>query len=281
MQTCRKQLQALAQREPNMTQAVRNVIADCRTEQLNPHGNIGPEAQQPLEADCAAHAQDATGHLRGCVTRHGVLDDPALHTLAPTPAVPLRRALSLTSFLAYHVQGEAGMGYDAQATVAALAKDPDLAPLSEGGTVALPIDALRGTTGREAAPTWWTLQEDGDAGPVDGERYLRELALGDTECRTAAADGVVVEVIVPPAHLPGRPLYKPCALDAFDPDTRFRPDCSAAPYGRTHPQDGPSEDLAGRPELVGRSLAYADMGGADSVVRVAGLPWHAPDDAPT
>ncbi len=114
-------------------------------------------------------------------------------------------------------------------------------------------------------PCWWTWHIAGLTAPADGATYLAELAVGDGERGRADTDGCVVEVWVPPAEL-GEPLYKPSALDAFEPDSGFAPDLSDAAHGWTRPL---ATGLQPRPELVSRAVAYPRLGpGADPLTVV-------------
>jgi len=110
-----------------------------------------------------------------------------------------------------------------------------------------------GTTGELGTPTWWTFLEDGRKAPTDAVTYVEELMRGETSIKSARSQGGVVVII--PAHVLAGRTYKPCALDAFETDTGFRPDHSAKPYAVTCPV---KPELKGHPELISRSYRYSD-----------------------
>jgi len=268
-----KQIERLADKKPNMKQAVRNVKKDCQ-DNGNPHGNIKETVTESICKGCAGYSRDETAHLLDILNIHQSINSPELYTPAPSPHdnEPLRHVRSLTSFVAYHMIGRIPGEYD------------DLSDRKHyneyirerfdrnGNEIELEIEELNGTIGSsENNLAWWTFYRDGKDGakglPTNCETYMMELALGEHELNQIKEDKIGVEVSVNVKDLKHK-LYKPTALDSFEPDTRFRPELSGLPYGLTCPQE---DGLNPRPELVSRRVRYPEDIDADNV-RIKKLP---------
>lgn len=122
----------------------------------------------------------------------------------------------------------------------------------------LDLDLMQnGHTGRGDAPSWWTFDEPGQDTTDDPRDYALELALTAVDAVDVYIEQGLVEIRVPGPVLDGE-LYKPCSLDAFQPGTRFRPDLSDNPWGRTHPEQATTKS---RPELITRAIGYREWQG--------------------
>nr|VFJ71262.1 MAG: hypothetical protein BECKFW1821C_GA0114237_102626 [Candidatus Kentron sp. FW] len=251
MDNCLKRLRAFARKEPAYRQAVDNIEQDLRSE-TNPNGNIGPERKKALARGCADPKPDLSHIIPGYQT----IARPELTEPVAAPNAPLRRVMSLTNFVTYHLSGEVA---DTNSNVDELANDlkQELrSSMEQNEPVKYDIEDLSGNTGDLEKPSWWTFQDSHQPDMDDGERYLHELALSEVEISIAREDGMAIEVIIPEQIIP-EPLYKPCALDSFGEETRFRPDLGSAPFGRTAPT-GPGR--ISRPELISRSFSYHAIG---------------------
>nr|VFK38701.1 MAG: hypothetical protein BECKTC1821D_GA0114238_100540 [Candidatus Kentron sp. TC] len=243
MDNCLERLRAFAESNPAYEHAIRNIRRDLRSKD-NPHGNIGPERAKALASACA---DEPLPSLPNAIAKCRTMKRPdlAVEQIQKPPHAPLRRVMSLTCFVTYHMVSGADSHLSAER-----------AKREFRNTEEYRITRFRGATGHPEKPTWWTFRE-GDAPPTtgDGEHYLRELALSEATIKEAMENGMAVEVIVPEQIIPN-PLYKPCALDGFDEGTQFQPDLTDAPFGRTVPLD---PGLSGHPELISESLPYEKM----------------------
>jgi len=159
------------------------------------------------------------------------------------------------------------MSYDKR-TSAQLLKRDFLAKF-KNDTVELEMDELQGTTGRPEEPTWWTFYEKTCDAPGTGESYMHELALSESEIKTAEQDNTVVELSID-AEILGEPLYKPTALDSFIPDTKFEPELTGKTCGYTVPQN---PGLQSRPELVSSSVSYRRLN-MNTILTVKKIPYQ-------
>nr|VFK53263.1 MAG: hypothetical protein BECKTUN1418F_GA0071002_101814 [Candidatus Kentron sp. TUN]VFK54066.1 MAG: hypothetical protein BECKTUN1418E_GA0071001_102014 [Candidatus Kentron sp. TUN] len=251
-----KCLQAFAENEPAYRQAVENLFQDIRSEG-NPNGNIGPERTKALAGICNA---DSPLPLPDAIAECQTIRRPDLAEPVPRPDAPLRRVMSLTCFVTYHLLhvlgGRADINNDAEELIESL----KMAIVARNEPEEYDIEDFLGSTGQRDTPTWWTFREDADQPTMgNGERYLRELALSEATIEEAMNDGMAIEAIVPGEIIP-KSLYKPCALDSFQEETRFRPDLGDVPFGRTVPADS---DLVGHPELISQSFSYHEMSDKD------------------
>jgi hypothetical protein len=226
--------------------AIDNIVLDINGAG-NPHGNITSVAQESLNSCCKVP------HGGKCVDIEKVVRDHHSHQKASgavarnKPDEDLRRVVPFHTFVDYHHKG----GVKALANMVRV-----------GGikSTTIPIKAMRGETGRDTDPSWWTF---GPPPPDNGQQYADELALTveHKHPKGAAADAAmikgVVEVRIPPSAFP-KEVFKPSALDAFCRNSKFEPDLTSANYGWTKP-DIAKVGLARRPELVSQSFSYSEI----------------------
>jgi len=258
MDNCLKRLRAFAINEPAYRQAVENVFQDIRSAG-NPNGNIEPKRAEILADMCHS---DPSLPLPDAIAKCQTIERPDLAEPIQRPDAPLRRVMSLTCFITYHLLHTPGRRADINSDAEELKESLKMDIVARNKPEEYDIENFLGGTGKRNTPTWWTFREDDDR-PTKGdcEQYLRELALHEMTIKEAMNDSMAIEVIVPGEIIP-EPLYKPCALDSFQEETRFRPDLSNAPFGRTAPVD---PGLVGYPELISKSFPYQEMG-ADSAM---------------
>jgi len=253
------QLNTLGGKNPPLTGAVENIKKDWQSA-FQPHGNIRPPVSDSLCESCKPYAANATDHLEKAVKEHQSIHKPKDFTdISSAIAGPLRRAVTLSDFLHYHINESFrgknlfGQSFDRHGSIPILKREY-LARLANGQAV-LEIDELNGSTGPADKPNWWTFFIDTDDIPVSGETYMKELALDVRQIEEAERDKLVLEVLIPTEIL-NRPLFKPTALDAFVPETKFAPELTGYIYGNTKP-DEPA--LQSRPETVGEPVTYRDL----------------------
>lgn len=272
MQHCKQQLQGLVNTSPAWQQAVSNLLDDLQTP-AQPHGNIPDNMAKALEHDCKTAGADVPGTVVVAVVRahQTVVHQPALRGHAPRPDHALRRCMSRTTYLKYHVSLDEGTKkpYGSESSSHAHFLDPEdwSSSFSDARVMTQPAENLRGLTGRPDAATWWTFAHI----PLPGKAlaYMSQLALGEVEIEQAYRDGMAVVVEVPVEAF-GEEFYKPCAVDAFTENTPFRPNLSEDPYGWTHPiQSG----LSPLPEVIAKSVPYHDLGDANTLVTLTLLPY--------
>jgi len=114
---------------------------------------------------------------------------------------------------------------------------------------------LKGSTGRSNVPVWWTWSEKEYT--KNGNMYMAELAMPDSEILHSLKEDAVVELEIPRKEHPNK-FYRPTGLDSFYPETRFCPNISPdEKFGRTCPMD-PADPNDGHPEAVSKSISYSD-----------------------
>jgi hypothetical protein len=226
--------------------AIDNIVLDMKGDS-NPYGNITSIAQESLNNGC--------NHPHGgrCVDMEKLVRDHHSHQKASgavarnKPDEDLRRVVPFHTFVDYHHKGG----------VKALA---NLVRVGAVKTTTIPIKAMRGSTGRDTDPSWWTF---GPPPPANGQQYADELALTVEHKHPtgAPADAAmikgVVEVRIPPSAFP-RDIFKPSALDAFCRNSKFEPNLSPDDHGWTKP-DIAKVGLVSRPEFVSQSFAYSEI----------------------
>jgi hypothetical protein len=259
MKKCFKQLNGLAEMEPSMTKAVENIKKDCRSAD-QPNGNIPVAISKAMSGICSKYPENQTGHLEETVKNHQSINKPKFYTpVSPPQDEPLRRAISLSSFIAFHIleshRGKTLIGKSSAKHSSFPYLKKALLDEFEDNRVELEFDRLQGTTGKQGEATWWTFYEKGGDMPKIGEKYMQELALGEDEMKKAEKDKIVVELAINAETL-GKELFKPTALDSFIPETKFEPELTGRPYGYTAPEES---GLQSRPELVSASVRYSDM----------------------
>jgi hypothetical protein len=268
-----KQLTALTEEEPTMKKAVDNIFKDCQTEDQI-HGNIKTPVVEAIAKICRGHREDETAHLDGTIRGHQAINKPGFYQPVPAPEdESLRRVTSLSSFVTYHMlesfrgKNRLGMGFDAHGTIEKFKRD--LLDRFEHDQVELEMDELQGSCGPPARPTWWTFYEENRHVPGSGEAYMQELALSEQEMNRAEVDNTTLELAIEPGAL-GQDLFKPTALDAFGPETRFEPELTGKPYGYTSP---PKAGLQARPELVSPPVGYRELA-TDTILIIRRLPYR-------
>lgn len=261
-----KQLTALVSRESAMKRAGENIKKDIQS-QNQPLGNINPQVVAAIEKICSSKAENETGHVRDVVKNHQAVNMPGLYEPAPPPGKePLRRALSLFSFVKYHIldgtQGNTYLGksYSKQ-DLLPYYKDYLLDKFKQENPYLIDPDELQGSCGKPGDPCWWTFYEKHNSIPDSGETYMQELALSDMEMKNAEMDNTAVEISIAAEKL-GLDLFKPTALDSFRPETRFEPELTGKKYGATAPL---KQGLQSRPEIVSKSQAYRDFENRDKL----------------
>ncbi|MCP4698253.1 MAG: hypothetical protein GY862_15575 [Gammaproteobacteria bacterium] len=244
-----------------MAQAVKNIKTDCYSPS-NPNGNITQAVMDSMEGECGKNPLPS---IEDTVNEHQTLKKPALYTKmnGKLPVKELKRVMSLTSFVTYHINNSSAAPFAKLANAPTLLKDYK-AEFKKTPAQKFPIDELEGSTGRLDAPSWWTFQESG-VPPLsnDPETYAQEMALGKRERERIKKDGMAVEITLTATEL-GESLYKPSALDGFEENTLFRPETSGLDYGRTHPVHA---KLQSRPEIISPSKQYHAMNAANVSAR--------------
>lgn len=265
MKHCDTQFKTLAKRKPAMARAVDNLFKDCNTS-AQPHGNIPGKIAQSMSDSCNRYKDHEIDHLEGLVKQHRAIARPTEYNHVPAPHThTLLRVQALSTFFIYHFHNGAG-GPGLLSTTASILDlnvphgyKKLLKELDEGttvkGTKTYHAFELNGTTGKPDNPTWWTFCEKKYSRPNHGETYMKELALSGNEIKKARDDEFAVEISINPKDF-NETLFKPTALDAFDPDTGFEPELTGKPYGYTAPCD---RGLKSWPELVSKSRAYINI----------------------
>lgn len=254
-----RQLTVLVEKDSSMTNAVENIKKDWQSKD-QPHGNIKPPVTVSISRKCDSYPEDETGHLEETITAHQSINIPGFYQTVSTPGgEPLRRAVSLSVFLHHHINESfrgrnlLGKSYDRRTSIPKFKRH--LLERFKNDQVELELDELSGSTGPPGKPTWWTFYDKYCDAPGSGEAYMKELALDDKQLESAEIDNVVMEVIIYPEML-GQDLFKPTALDAFEPETKFEPELTGKAYGYTSPRE---PALQSRPEVVSASIPYRDL----------------------
>lgn len=240
MEHLRRSLEALRASEPEFHQAVENVFDDVASPG-NPHGNLGSNLVAALESRARSG-----GDARQTVREHECLEKPSLHRRVSPPR-EVRRAMAPRHFVVYHVLEGSGSADESEVEAWLRVLTP--------GNHRLAKDDLGGRTSAPGRPCWWSGAEPDHPSPATGETYVHELALGEIQCQQAEQDGAVVEVTLLSEWV-GEHFFKPTALEGFGPRTRFRPELTGSPWGRTVPT---RPELRGRPELVSPGAAYREI----------------------
>lgn len=266
MTHCDAQLARLARTQPEMKQATENLQQDIRGP-ANPHGNVSEKLAAALEAACAGFPEDSCNHVERTVQDHQAVRRPDLRSPAKVETEVLRLCYAYTTILTWHIGSGAADTYGAESASAYHDKAVELVP---GSSLQWEIDQLQGSTMRLDAPTWWTFPIGDEDRPRDGRTYLEELALGPEEFGAAKEAGRVVEIEIPKSAFT-QDFYKPTAVDAFVANTGFRPSWSDDPFGWTAPKQ---EKRKPRPEIISKSMRYAELGAMGTRIRLTVLPFE-------
>lgn len=267
MTPCEPRLQQL-ERQSSYRQAVQNLKSDCLSAG-NPTANIPVEIEQAMKDACASKPDKPFTEI---VEGHQTIRQPDAYTTRNPPGDrPLRRVVTLTDFLNYHLLSGPGKTKGPVSNAARANQSTMKAVyrkrIESQPSSSLESELLLGTTGELDTPSWWTFLEVGRQTP-DAATYAEELMLDQKTIDAMRREGGVV-ISIPAWVLAGQ-TYKPCALDAFEEDTWFRPDHSDKPYGMTHPtQPG----LNGHPELISPSVPYSKW---QSRLKKIEVKWLAP-----
>jgi hypothetical protein len=226
--------------------AIENIGLDMHGDS-NQYGNITSVAQKSLDDCCGSSHVGSCNDVEKLVRDHQSHQKASGATARNKPEDDLRRVVPFHTFVDHHYKGG----------VKALA---NLVRVGAVNTTTIPIEAMRGGTGRDTAPSWWTF---GLPHPRNGQQYAAELALtiehshpNDAPADAAMIKGVV-EVRIRSSEFP-KDVFKPSALDGFCPDSKFKPDLSPSTHGWTKP-DMAKDGLARRPELVSQSFSYSEI----------------------
>jgi hypothetical protein len=218
--------------------ALQNLVDDL----THANGNL-----KPLAADLAdefAGVADVGGLKSKIEANHQT--DAAVRALPapPRPAGPFSRCMPYSWFKAYNLVNDEESG----PTVGG--RDSQTAPAGETDT--FKSWELSGTAARNGSFGWWTFDPPA-ALADDGQAWCAALALPQWVIDDAAKTGLArIEIDGAPACPPD--LRKPTALQGFCADSKFAPDLTGLPHGRTKPDD---PALPACNELIGPNFRYA------------------------
>ncbi len=222
---------------PNMDQAIENIITDIRSTS-HKHG---------LSHDLIENLNNEINNginLNEAVISHRSVEKPKLHDELSSDDIQsdkIRRVFSFNTFKNYNLSDS----FTSQADFYNLPDNFDLNP-----------ESLSGFTGNPTGPTWWTWDET-NIKPINGSIYMHELGISENERKNAEND-FVVEIAVNKECLKTE-FYRSTGLDAFDEDTLFRPNLKPdEPFGRTCPIP-PADINNKRPEIVSKSIRYEEL----------------------
>lgn len=265
MLTLDRKLNELARFYPEISQAVANLLGDIRSPS-NPHGNIPAGLANELETACQGIPFHEIAQIKTTVNNYQIGGKGNGTHREPTtkPNNHLRLVFSPTMIFTYHL-GD-GKSPISNADMPIRMK----AMFQSGSSQTERIENLKGTTGREGTPSWWSFK-GGDDRPetADARTCMEELALSPEEIQRAEKDEMAIEIMIAAADF-HQHFYKPSAVDAFNENTQFRPDYSNAFHGKTAPA---RSGLNSRPELICRSISYEGIGNDDTKIVLTALPF--------
>jgi hypothetical protein len=216
--------------------ALQNLVDDL----THADGNLKPQAADL--ADEFAGAADVGALESKIKANHQT--DAAVRALPapPRPAGPFFRCVPYSCFETWHRR-------DGESPTAG-ARDGLTAPAATVEVFA--SYELEGTSGPLGRFGWWTFDPPAALGD-DGREWCAALALPQWVIDDAAKTGLArIEIehnsVCPPD------LRKPTALQGFCADSKFAPDLTGLPHGRTKPDD---PALPACNELIGPNFYYA------------------------
>lgn len=240
--------------DPRFAQAVENVYQDLYSKEGNPHGNLKPELVKALDGCC-----DGDRELVEVIDEHCCHRFPALHCQSRAAADTVKRVMSLSDFIQYHRLGTGAANESEMGVYRRLYATVEAESIS--------VVSMSGSTGPPERPCWWTFDEPEVSPPEDGKTLVEQLALSEEAKDLAKSDDRVITLELPSGEVE---MFKPTSLEGFEEDTRFRPELTGSPFGRTQPA---RQGLDGRPELVSRSVRYQELR-EDLILELKVLPYE-------
>jgi hypothetical protein len=220
--------------------ALQNLVDDL----THANGNLKPQAAA-LAGEFAGTAD--VGALESKIKANHQTD-AAVRALPapPRPAGPFSRCMPYSWFKAYNLVGDGKSGPPDGG------RDGLTAPAGE--TDIFKSWELSGTAARNGSLSWWTFDPPAALGD-DGQAWCAALALSQGALDDSAKTGLArIEIDDDPACPPD--LRKPTALQGFCADSKFAPDLTGLPHGRTKPDD---PALPACNELIGPNFRYAEF----------------------
>lgn len=217
--------------------ALRSLVDDL----THANGNLKPQAAA-LAGEFAGVAD--VGELKSKIEANHQTD-AAVRALPapPRPAGPFSRCVPYNRFTMYHLGGGGPTvgGHDGLTAPAAT-------------TEVFDSDELAGTSGLLGGFGWWTFDPPAALGD-DGQAWCAALALSQGAIDDAVKTGLArIEIESNPACPPD--LRKPTALQGFCENSKFAPDLTGLPHGRTKPDNSA---LPACNELIGPNFRYAEF----------------------
>jgi len=242
-QCCKTQCGKLS---TDYAQAINNLELDCDPKK----GNIPASIVNFMEQCCGA-GKNIVDFIGEC----GVLKKPDDYThlkYSAEPELELRRVVSVTTFIKYHISNA---GYSALSI-----KEHLVAEYAQGKVeifgIQNEIEQLDGRTHLLGRTCWWTFNIPDLPEPPDGKTYILELALFERTRTDIEAEGAFIEIILKRSQLSSVNLFKPTSVEGFSEVTPFFPELTGLKHGLTKPIHPAS---VSRPELVSESFSYQDL----------------------
>ena len=262
-------LSDLVSTNPEYRQADWNCRQDMRGES-NPHGNIPEAVTVELEKQIAGAAgAPNVDQWQDWAKQHNCLGLPG-HYLPVKPKC--KRLIKVMSYR--HLKRRANKAESASRPQALpsysvqrqqAAELPSYKPMSdeEYREQKFKGKELEGSSGNPADASWWGFATaEQKLAYHCANDYMQAVALSPRQIDQARLDGFALLVSIDRADLQQK-LYKPSALNAFVPDTLFRPDISAKNYGLSAPEDKAYPPVA---EVVSATIEWRQLG--DNVVQI-------------